>query len=142
MYGNWFCKIPKDEYEENLIKSIATDIARKYDCDYIGIRAGIHNTKTVRDPKTKIESHPWAPYHFTVEFRRRQNGKWMAAHVYTDTEKVKVCGVVRQITKGISKEGKQELAVEGIDENPQIFREVKPGRKGNPDDDTAFVTWL
>ena len=141
--GNWFTQIPEPA-ESLLIKNISIELAKQNDCEYIAIRSGIHNTKTARDPRTGQVSYPPAPYHFTVEFQRRGINKWMAAHVYTETERIKIGGIWQKYTPytyGVSKSGKPELKIEGITENPQIFKEVRPGRKGDPDAENGFRVW-
>ena len=123
--GNWFCTAPRND--ELLIRQTSLQIAKDWCCEYVAIRSAIHNTRTVPDGHGG-KAYVNAPWHFTVELRRRKDNKdqrdeWMAGHIYTDTGRA-VSGKCRYETKGLQKI--EILQDQGIQENPELFAGSRP----------------
>ena len=123
--GNWFCDIPRNT--EDFICQTSYQIAKDWYCEYVAIRSAIHNTRTVPDGHGG-KAYVNAPWHFTVEFRRRKETKdqmdeWMAGHIYTDTDRA-VSGKSRYETKGLQK--LEILQDQGIEENPELYPGSRP----------------
>ena len=74
-----------------------------------------------------------APWHYTVEFRRK-DGSWFSAHVYTDTKPVAdKYGKKRMVTTGLAE-------IKGIiEQNPQIWQQKGPGHNGEKTYETRFT---
>ena len=120
--GHWYCAVNKQN--EVFIQYTSLQIAEEFNCDYVGVRAAVHNTKTTRDPMTGRDRYEPAAWHFTVEFRHRVHRRWMSAHVYTDTKTATV-GPYRYVTNGLQKLERLE-AEWGITKNPEVFPHVNP----------------
>ncbi len=113
-----------NKQNEAFIVTTALQIAEDWNCNYVGIRAAVHNTQTVRDSATGRGYYEKAAWHFTVEFQHRIHGRWMSAHVYTDTKTATV-GPYRYVTNGIEK--LERLTRDwGITSNPELFPRVNP----------------
>ena len=137
--GDWYCQVNRQN--EVFIVSSVLQIAEEFNCHYVGIRAGVHNTETSKDPQTGKTVFIKAPWHFTAEFQHRVHGRWMSAHIYTDTETIVGHNYRYHKTHGKAKlEHLKEKY--GITENPQRFPFVNPKvlvmkKKGEP-----FEGWI
>lgn len=120
--GQWYC--PIDTQHKDFIQDNAVQIAKDYNCSYVAIRAGIHDTETSIDPQTGRVQYIKSPWHYTAEFQLRGSDRHMAAHIYTNTHRITVEGKPYLVTRGLQHE--EQLRRDGIAKNPQRFPDRPP----------------
>lgn len=140
---DWHCDVLPQNKE--FITLAARDLASKYNCDIVYIRADVHNTKSVAEMKpaapimaprnnrrgvtlapswrnkmTLTRSIQPAPWHTTLELHQMDTDKYINAHVYAETKTVTMNG--RRI-EGIATGKLSQPDGEDIPANPELFPE-------------------
>jgi hypothetical protein len=81
----WF--VTPNQAQKEFIESTAIAQAQKSGYDRIAIRSNIHDTTRI-GPVGNKKRVP-CDWHYTADFYNPAKGRWLAAHVYTDTKKTK-----------------------------------------------------
>ena len=137
---------PKPKNKAFIIDS-ATEMVIKYGCDMVRIRKEIHNTASVwEEPPARAPTEPLAmrgsyhgpplkprkikrivdaPWHYTVEFHRKDTNMWFTAHVYAETQTVKM---KHRKVEGIATGKLSVPDGNEIKENPEVFYQTRHSR--------------